>query len=149
MSTDTNQVVPYQRPKTQEDPPIDVSGLINGASAFKCTDCKKDPFLAIKHSDFIRHCAIRHSETYPHLAHRCPTCPYMNGRCYQVRNHIKLCKGTEIQYKVGDRHDQSNPKKRKNVNEPKSSASKRTKVTLLGETRGVYTLSEVCPDNRM
>ena len=73
----------------------------------------------------------------------------MNGDLYEVKNHIKLCKGTEIQYIIGDQHDQSKPKKRKNVNEPKSSASKRTKVTLLGETRGVYTLSEVCPDNRM
>ena len=35
-----------------------------------------------------------------------------------------------------------NPKKRKNVNEPKSYTSKRAKVTLLGETYGVSTLSE-------
>ena len=92
---------------------------------------------------------MKHSETYPHLAHRCPTCPYMNGRLYEVKKHIKLCKGTKIQYVVGDRHDQSKPAKRKNVDKPKSSSSKRIKVTLLGETRGVYTLSEVCPDNRM
>ena len=76
----------------------------------------------------------------------------MKGRVYAVRKHIKVCKGTKIQYKVGDRHDQSkpkkmNPKKRKNVKEPKSSTSKWAKVTLLGETYGVPTLSEECPDD--
>ena len=77
--------VPYQRPKTQEDP-RDVSVHINA--------------LIAKKTHFIRHCAIRHSETYPHLAHRCTTCPYMNGRLYEVRNQIKLCKGNKIQYIV-------------------------------------------------
>ena len=94
--------VSFQRPKTQEDPPKDFSGLLHGESAYKCTDCKKKPFLSIRHNDIVRHCAVKHSEIYPHLPHRCPTCPYMKGRVYAVRNHIKVCKGTKIQYKVGD-----------------------------------------------